>query len=337
MPSYQPIDLLRQEIAALRKDTQHALNNHAGGVRKLIEDRMGGSAPSDQKLADLQRVVAQLSGTRSGEAQNPHLVQINSIPGKRIPYTLLLDIPIGAATTSLKEQSVTVSMDGPFVAVRRVAIFQSALEFQATPVQGAAVRFCGRSFGRYRPIHSAWDIMDAAPRSMMTLANPLTTAALSAAVDLPNATSSGRSMEFDGRISTINAGNGFPRQNIPVPSSMWTDQLNGAIDLAALDFFDRGEIITVQVTPNHVNNPSFGNVNASVFGAQLASATGWPFLDGQFDAQEGIAEATPAFVVTGQGAGDADNVATTSIVRLPDGILTIGWEGYRIVNIGGTG
>jgi len=338
---YHPINLLRDEIETLRRDTQQALNNHAGGVRRLMDERMAPSGQYDQKLADLQRAVAGLSGTRSGQAQNPHLVQINSIPGKRIPYTLLIDIPIGANTSSVKEQSVTVSMEGPFVAVRRMAIFQSALEFQVTPRGGATTRYSGRTFGRYRPIHSAWDIMDSAPHSMMTTANPMANGSMSAALELPNASASARSMEFDGRISVINAGNGYPRQNIPVPSSMWTTQINAPMDLASLDFFDRGEIISVQVTPNHVNNPSFGNVNASIMGTGVVTNTGgWPFLDGQFDAQEGIAEAgdaLPAGAFNIAATPLLVNLAASSVVRQPDGILTIGWEGYRIINIGGTG
>lgn len=334
---YNPLQQLREEIASLRRETQTALNNHAGGVRRMVDERMQSLGAAEMKLAELQRAVGMVSGTRSGQGQNPHLVQINSIPGKRIPYTLLIDIPIGANTSSMREQSVTISMEGPFVAHRRMAIFQSALEYQVTQRGGAPLRYCGRTFGRYRPIHSAWDIMDAGPRSFMTTANPVPTGALAASLDLPNAGSSGRSMSFDGRISVINAGNGYPRQNIPVPSSMWTTQINSPMDLASLDFFDRGEIITVQVTPNHINNPGFGNVSAAVMGTTIADAAGWPFLDGQFDAHEGIAELAAAFDATGQGAGDLVNLASTSVVRVPDGVLTIGWEGYRIVNIGGTG
>lgn len=130
-------------------------------------------------------------------------------------------------------------------------------------------------------------------------------------------------MEFDGRIEVINAGSSYPRQNISVPSSMWSPQINAPQELGALDFFERGEIITVKVQPTHVNNPPAGNAD----GLNIFGITGWPFLAGQYDPHEGIV--TPsgfAFI-----DGSMIRIGTDPITRLPDGILTIGWEGYRII------
>jgi hypothetical protein len=130
-------------------------------------------------------------------------------------------------------------------------------------------------------------------------------------------------MEFDGRIIVENAGSSYPRQNISVPSSFWTPQINAPQELGALDFFERGEVITFRVQPNHVNNPAAGNVDGNaIFGAD-----GWPFLQGQYDRQEGIC--TP-----GAFTFDDDTLVRLEvdpIQRLPDGILTIGFSGYRIL------
>ena len=131
-----------------------------------------------------------------------------------------------------------------------------------------------------------------------------------------------RTMELDALISVIVQGASYPRQNYPVPSSFWSTQINAPVDLGALDFFERGEQITVRVSPTHPNNPSYGNVTGeSIFGA----GSGWPFLAGQFDPQEGIMTPSP-FTTNPSATIDSD-----PIVRLPDGILTVAWEGYKIV------
>jgi len=64
------------------------------------------------------------------------VVRIEDIPGRRVPFVLLMDIPIGNNTTSIREQSVTISQEGPFVAVKRMATFQSCSNSNIrTPVQ----------------------------------------------------------------------------------------------------------------------------------------------------------------------------------------------------------
>ncbi len=74
-----------------------------------------------------------------------------------------------------------------------------------------------------------------------------------------------------------------------------------------------------------------GNVNAAcVFPETGNAGTGYPFLDGQYDAHEGVC--TPGAATLGDGNPILPNVlATDSVQRLPDGILTLGWEGYRII------
>lgn len=310
-----------QEIANIRKELDERLNRTAGGLRKITDER---AQHLEKRLDDLQKIMQVMVASR--QSSNPAgVVRIEDIPGRRVPYVMLMDIPIGNNTTSIREQSVTISQEGPFVAVKRMATFQSSFEFQYTnPTTGAVSRYSGRSFGRYRPIHSAWDVNDAY-RPPTTTTNPFPTGPgpFVGSPELTSTISGFRSMEFDGRIEVINAGSSYPRQNISVPSSMWSPQINAPQELGALDFFERGEIITVKVQPTHVNNPPAGNAD----GLNIFGITGWPFLAGQYDPHEGIV--TPsgfAFI-----DGSMIRIGTDPITRLPDGILTIGWEGYRII------
>jgi len=244
----------------------------------------------------------------------------------------MIDIPILNNSTSLVEGSVTISQEGPFVAVRRMATFQSFLQARITDPRTSAISdFTGRSYGRYRPIHSAYDLNDglssllSPPNAGGVLGQPNLPGLLS----LPASGSGFRTMEFDGRIAVFNAGSSFPRQNldIGIPSSMWTSQINSPQDLGCLDFFERGEVITVKITPSHVNNPPAGNVtgNNLYFGG-VAGLNSWPFLAGQYDPHEGIY--TPdAFVAS---ASPVTHLGTDPLTRIQDGILTVAWEGYRI-------
>ena len=137
-------------------------------------------------------------------------------------------------------------------------------------------------------------------------------------------------MEFDGYIELRNAGSALPRQNRPVPTAFWTSSLGAGIELGALDFFERGEVIEVLVQPTHPQNPSYGNVDGSVIfpNSVVPPASGWPFLDGQFDSHEGIA--TPG-AITNVVAGPAPTIlAEDPITRAPAGILIVALEGYRI-------
>lgn len=335
-----PVAAFRNEISSLRADLDRKLNNAAQHIRKR-DDVLDGVA---RKLAEINGAVDAIKGMRvGGFDDSPGVKRIENIPGRRVPYTMLVDIPIGANVTSIQQASVTISQEGPFVAVSRMATFQSALEAQLTnPSTGAVSRFAGRSFGRYRPIHSAWDVNDS-HQSNPDPAAWVQTILLGLGGSFPpgfnisdaipgavSSTSGFRTMQFDGRVQVINAGSSYPRQNIPVPTSMWSKSINEGVPLGALDFFERGEVITVQVAPNHVNNPAAGNVDGNmIFGSIFGSSTStsWPFLAGQYDAHEGIA--TPTVVNTGED--QSTTITSDPVTRLPDGILTIGWEGYRII------
>lgn len=339
LSSADPLAGIRSDIDAYRAEVERKLSNAAQHIRRRDE-------LADRKLAEINGALNAIKGMRSAGSSddNPGIKRIENIPGRRVPFTLLVDIPIGANVTSVQQASVTISQEGPFVAVSRMATFMSAFEAQySNPDTGSIARFAGRSFGRYRPIHSAWDLNDSHTPSMdpsgwlqtIYIANgnalpPNVSSGIPGAV---SSTSGYRTMEFDGRIQVINAGSSYPRQNIPVPSSMWSKSINEGVPLGALDFFERGEVLSVLVAPNHVNNPPAGNVDGNViFGSMFGpftSTTSWPFLQGQYDAHEGIA--TPNLITSDPVQGDPVTLASDPITRLPDGLLTIGWEGYRII------
>ena len=332
----------RADVERVRRELHELHNSNAAGLRRMLGDKI---AETNKRLGDLASIADSMrierSGSRGLSGDGPTVaprltdkdqwlaghgvVRVEDIPGRRIPYVMSMDLYVGAGSTSDIEQSITISQEGPFIAVRRMATFRSAYSFSYTDDRTQAVsRFSGRSNGRFRPIHSAWDVNDASNNAVVTTPNPLVVNALGGAPGITSSMAGFRSMELDALIQVIVQGASYPRQNYPVPSSFWSAQINSPVDLGALDFFERGEQITVRVQPTHPNNPSYGNAN----GASIFGATSWPFLAGQFDPHEGIV--TP-YAITDGSDHPATTLASDPVVRLPDGILTIAWEGYKIV------
>ena len=346
----------QQAVEHLRGEFAAGTNRVAGGMRKYTDVQL---EKMSQRVDQLHRVLAATGMSRGGGMQSSfvgavqgNMRYIEDIPGRRVPYVLVIDIPISSDLTAATEQSFPISQEGPFVAVRRMATFQSSMEaLTIDPVTSAQVNFSGRSYGRYRPVHSVCDIMDSQHNAvgdattwwLNAFTNPgeAAGAALPGGVlGMPSSMSSFRTMEFDGRIEVVAAGASYPRQNRNVPSAFWASENNGPMTLGALDFFERSETIKVKVTPNHVNNPPAGNIDGDrVFPVRttpVAGTGGWPFLDGQYDAHEGIGTVAPATI--GQIAPPlrAALLATDSVTRVESGILTVAWEGYRIIQPPGT-
>jgi hypothetical protein len=273
-----------------------------------------------RNASELRQTLQKVSIARAGGG-DPGIQRVENIPGRRVPFDLLVSIPIGANVTAVQQGTLTISQDGPFVAVARYASFLSAYSYQLrSPVDGSVATFSGRSFGRWRPIHSAWDLNDGQPANSVSYAQPFPGTGAPHVIS-PSNQSSFRSMEADFNIFFQDAGSSFPRSNIEVPSSFYTKAVNDPFELGALDVFERGEVITWKVLPLHVNNPSFGNVSG--FGAPNAN---YPFLDSGFDAVEGVVDQNDA------AAADLD-----PITRVPNGFLVIGFHGYRIIQPAGAG
>jgi len=270
----------------------------------------------------LKSVVDRLEIMKGGG--NPDIQRIENIPGRRVPFDLLVDISVKSGSTDVVEGSIPISQEGPFVALSRMATCLSAYQFQYTDPSGTQVAtFQGRSFGRFRPIHSAWDLNDGQPYNQIVLAAPPNFPGNGApyTVSPPNA-SPWRSMQSDFRIRVEDAGSSFPRSNIPVPSTWWTKSINEPWELAALDFFERGSVITFKLQPLHPNNPAYGNLS----GYNPANAN-FPFLDSQWDGIEGIDDRVRVL--------NSDN--NDPIVRVANLVVTIGFHGYRIIQQPGVG
>lgn len=317
----QIVGQLQQSVGYLSQQARQQADTNkqlAGGIA-LVRQANERFEKDMQTLADaLEKIQGRSAGGfgNGNVGVDDRVRYIESIPGRRIPFDFLVSIPIAANSLALAQGTKTVSQDGPFVAVARFATFQSAFQFQRVdPETQEKAVFQGRSFGRFRPIHSAWDLNDATAGVFQPtngIAPPGTGAPIVAS---PSSMSSFRTMEFDGLIEMLNQGAGYPRSNQDggIPSAFYSESINAAFQLGALDFFERGETIQWKVIPTHVNNPPAGNLSGFAAGGLF------PFLSSQFDVQEGVNDELDP------------NATVDPITRLPDGILWVGLHGIKIV------
>jgi len=273
-------------------------------------------------LKDVSTVLQSLSGaTLGGGNGNPDVQRVEQIPGRRMPFEFLTEIAIPPDTLTELPGTITIDQSGPFIAESRIITFLSQYQFQfRDPESQQVFPFLGRSNGRFRPVSSMQDILDGQLPADVTrvVAFPGTG---DPSYSSPALHSPYRTMEFDARITLRALANSYPRSNIPVPTSMWTTNINNPFPLAALDFFGRNEVIELRVTPQHTNNPRAGNLQAFA-----AAGSPYPYLDAQYDHHEGIADPYNAAVTT----SDPDPVT-----RVPVGILIAGFKGYRIIQPAG--
>lgn len=310
----QVIRQLQQSVGFAASQAKQAVDlaNRASGRNARIEQQLERQKNDLDNLFDaISAVKGQGSG---GPNTNEHVLYIENLPGRRIPFDVVFEIPIGANVTSEQQDTATISQDGPFVAVARMATFLSQYEFERTdPETGQRASFQGRSFGRMRPVSSVWDLSDGTSgifNPTAGIAFPGTGAPLYVS---PSNHSGFRTMEFDGRFEIINQGAAYPRSDKPVPSAFLSDAINTPFQLGSMDFFERGEVIQVKVSPTHANNPAAGNLSAYAAGGTF------PFLQSQYDGHEGINDQF-----------DPD-VTEDPVTRLPNGILLVVLHGFKIV------
>jgi len=311
-----PIQQLMASAGAAMRQSREALQA-ASAARDETRRELSAMA---QAMAELRGALQQVQLLRA--QGDPTIQRIEDVPGRRVPMDLLVDIPLSGNTTSTETGTITISQEGPFVAVARYATFMSAHAFSVRDPEnpGTVATFSGRSNGRFRLIHSAWDLNDGQPTSEVTqvVAFPGTGAPHVAS---PSNSSPFRSMTQDLRILFRDSGSSFPRSNNTyVPSTFWVKGVNNPFPLGALDFFERGSVLQFNVLPMHPSNPPFGNVFG--FGAPNPL---YPFNDSGYDAIEGISD--PNLL----------GVSADPVTRIPSGILTIGFHGYLIVQPTGAG
>ncbi len=353
------VQKLAQENATLRKTATEA-HILASTLKDIKVSAVNSSTPGDFKA---RRAYAKAWGGSS-------YVSLDSIQGRFVPYDEFVEIPIPNGQATAVQGVMKVSMEGPFVAARRYAVFLSRAVYQVTFLNGTTATFKGRTNGRFRGVGSNTDVSDAInafkqisqyqPSYLGAVYNGANIIAVENPAGVnPNSTdptnllpnfpgtgrpivvsplsmSGGRSMTFDGTIAVQPQGAQFNRQNIPIPSSLWTDGFNGPVDLSCYDVLEPSEEIIFTVNPLHVNNPPFGNVSGLVaLNADYTydNTTGvaandplpvgnWPWLASQFDGHEGINDET----LVGDTSVDVDRV-----VRTYDGTLIIGYMGFRII------
>jgi hypothetical protein len=316
------------DFAQIIQQLQQQVNTANGRARQAVEAmqaQSGQMAVLSQQLlqqnANMQVLSDALSRLQVGQAGSgapEHTRYVDQIQGTRVPFDVVVQIPIGPNVTTSQENTYPISMDGPFIAVRRYAAFLSqAVAAYTDPSTGTRSAVFGRSFGRWRPVHSMWDLNDSMAGSFQPTAGGPLPGTGTPIYASPSSQSGFRTMEFDGLIEFINAGSSYPRQNQPIPSAFYSEQINSPFDLPALDFFAQSEVLKWRVTPTHPNNPPYGN--ASGFGATSV----FPFLDSQFDVQEGFVDKERA------------QTTTDPLVRLANGTLFIGLSGYKIIQIPG--
>lgn len=301
---------LQQQINAAHAKAQAAVQGTAAVTRQ-----------HQQVVAELKRLGAIVQSLQMQKTNEPNIQRIENIPGRRIPFDYLVEIPILAGVQTEQTGTITISQEGPFVAVSRVVALRSTFEFSfMAPDSSTEIKFFGRSYGRHRPVHSAWDINDGSRVQEVTQAVGFPGTGAPHIIS-PSNESSFRTMEGDFMIKFVEGATSFPRSNIAVPSPMWTRQINSPFELGALDFFERGDVITFTVLPMHPNNPQYGNVSGFA-----AGNSAYPFITSQWDGVEGISDPV-----------DANADSTDPITRLPNASIIIGFHGFRIVQPAGAG
>ena len=252
-----------------------------------------------------QQMATNMPGTRAG------LKNVDAIPGRRVAFDMIVSIPVAADSAGPYEQSMYVTPDGYFVATHRYAAFLSAYVFQVTGEGNETATFNGRSNGRYRPIHSACDLLDAQGgwNDPVGAADP---GDGTVQVEHQTNRSGFRTMQFDGTVEVVVRDSDYRRQNNAVPTALWAPGFTGIQELPVPDVFKPGTTVDFSINANHTNNPAAGNIQ-NVVGAL-------PYLDGQFDGHEGIAYTAAVQAET------AD-----AITRRPDGVFICGYFGYRIL------
>jgi len=237
---------------------------------------------------------------------------VDSIPGKRVAFDHVASIPVAADSPGPYSQSIYVTPDGYFVATHRYATFLSEFTFQVTTEGRETAQFQGRSNGRYRPVHSSCDLLDA----QGGWSRPIGAASPGTGiwqVESQTNRSGFRTMQFDGLLEIIVRDSDYRRQSNPVPTSLWAPGFSGIQELPVPDVFRPGTTIEINLQANHTNNPQAGNIQGVVGSL--------PYLDGQFDGHEGIGYAA---------AVQAE--VSDAVTRRPDGIFVCGFLGYRILS-----
>lgn len=236
-----PNEILRQQQQLLRETREQlkALEGSNAALRNTVADQRSG-------ILQLQDWVKKASR---------RIKYIEDIPGKRVPYWLSMSIPIPSPVRTDAQGNVVnfaiggqefnqvqnVSMDGPFVCTCYMAAFRM-LTFSLGPTEArpsdepAGTPVITPMTGRFRPVASTNDDFSGAyigPGSPIGI----------------TAVSTPRPGEMDFLWQISDQGTDRSRQNQPLPSRYLFSEVDRPCYLPVSDFFERGSVIKVSVTP----------------------------------------------------------------------------------------
>lgn len=190
----------------------------AGYIRKLAEQVGALQAEIGKRDGRLADMEKKLAEVTSS-AEHPFYVE--QIPGKRVPYWAVIGITIPAQSTSRTSGIHTLSMDGPFVATDIFANF--------LPASGGGAN--ANAVNRWRGPSSDEPETELAANTF--------------SLDVP---------DFFWELE--DAGSNRARQNLPIPSAVFS---HGRVNLGEFgvgDFFERSSVIRVWITPTRLMGSS---------------------------------------------------------------------------------
>ena len=105
-------------------DLQQHLNGLYAQIRGLqgqLEGLSGDNSGLGQLKNDVEKVIKEQAEAKS-LLQTPRFIE--DIPGPRMPYTYVIEIPFTALDTVSQTRSVTIAADGPFVTTAMTAFWR---------------------------------------------------------------------------------------------------------------------------------------------------------------------------------------------------------------------
>jgi hypothetical protein len=183
----------------------------AGYIRRLGEQvgaLQAEISKRDGRLADLERKISEIGGSKE------RAFYVEDIPGKRVPFWVVIQVTIPASSTSRTSGIHTLSMDGPFVATDIFASFLPSADGGAN----------ANAVNRWRGPASDEPETELAANTF--------------SADVP---------DFFWELE--DAGSNRARQNLPIPSAVFS---HGRVNLGEFgvgDFFERQSVIRVWITP----------------------------------------------------------------------------------------